>query len=328
LTIESWAERYGHIRTDLALEHHETVRGDYPQGMPGVEFHEEEHDDIKVTHVAVTSAEGERLMGKPIGDYITIESLALRQRNRALQDRIAAVFAEQLEEMLPANWHHALVVGLGNAQATPDALGPRAVNELLITRHIRDFVPEELKGKLQSVAAIAPGVLGTTGIETGEVIRGIVEHIKPDVVIAIDALAARSPDRVVTSIQLANTGIAPGSGIGNKRTAITQESLGVPVIAAGVPTVVHATTIGAMALDLLVDEMRGKRQFVSIVAEMDQEDRLALVHEVMDPRTGNMMVTPKEIDVQILDMARIVAGGINAALHRAIGADNLASYLM
>lgn len=326
--MQSWAERYGHIRTDLALEHHETVSQDHPQGTPGVRFHEEDRDGVRLTHVCVTTREGERIMGKPIGDYVTLESEALRHRNREVQDRVAAIFAEQLESLLPSGWRSALVVGLGNALATPDALGPQAVGQLLITRHVRDYVPQELKGKLQSVAAIAPGVLGTTGIETGEVILGVVERIKPDVVIAIDALAARSPERIVASIQLSNTGITPGSGIGNRRVAITQESLGIPVIAAGVPTVVHATVIAATALDLLVDQLRDKSQFFSIVSEMEQEDRLALIHEVLSQETGNMMVTPKEIDVCILDMARIVAAGINAALHRGIGADNLASYLM
>lgn len=326
--MTSWAERYGHVRTDLALEHHETIRDDYPGGMPGVRFHEDTRDDIKITRVEVFSPEGEKIMGKAQGDYITVECPDLRRRNRELQDEVAIIFSEQLESLLQQGWDSAFIVGLGNWNATPDALGPRAVGQLLVTRHLRDFVPEELAGKLKSVAAIAPGVLGTTGIETGEIIRGIVEHVHPDLVIAIDSLAARSPDRVVTSIQLSNTGIHPGSGIGNKRVGITRETLGVPVIACGVPTVVHATTIAAVAIDLLVDQMRGQVQFFDIVGEMDQHDRIGLVHEVLSPDVRNLMVTPKEIDVHILDMARIVASGINAALHRGIGADNLARYLM
>lgn len=326
--MTSWSERYAHVRTDLALEHHETVRGDYPGGTPGVRFDEQDHDGVKITRVEVFSPEGADIMGKPQGDYITIECPELRRRNRELQDDVAAIFGEQLETLLPEGWESAFIVGLGNWNATPDALGPRAVGQLLVTRHLRDFVPDELKGKLRSVAAIAPGVLGTTGIETSEIIRGIVGRVRPDVVIAIDSLAARSPDRVVTSIQLSNTGIHPGSGIGNKRVGITRETLGVPVIACGVPTVVHATTIAAAAIDLLVDQMRGQAQFFDIVAEMDQQDRIGLIHEVLSPDVSNLMVTPKEIDVHILDMARIVAAGINAALHRGIGADNLSRYLM
>lgn len=326
--MTSWSERFGYVRTDLALEHHEALRGDFPEGMPGVRFHEENRNGIRITRVEVTSPEGERIMGKPQGDYITIECPELRRRNRELQDEVAIIFSEQLETLLPSGWDSTLIVGLGNWNATPDALGPRAVGQLLVTRHLREFVPEELKGQLRSVAAIAPGVLGTTGIETGEIIRGLVEHVRPDFVIAIDSLAARSPDRVVTSIQLSDTGIHPGSGIGNKRVGVTRETLGVPVIACGVPTVVHATTIAAVAIDLLVDRLRGQVQFFDIVNEMDQRDRIGLVHEVLSPDISNLMVTPKEIDVHILDMARILASGLNAALHRGIGADNLARYLM
>ena len=183
------------------------------------EVTEEHHDGITVTRVKVWSEEGERIMGKAKGNYITIEAPGLRRRNWGLQQDVGNILSREVRALFskgqePQSY---LVVGLGNWRATADSLGPRVARHILVTRHLREYVPEDIKGKLKAVSAIAPGVLGITGIETGEIVLGIVEKARPDAVIAIDALAARSVDRITTTVQLADTGIHPGSGVGNKR---------------------------------------------------------------------------------------------------------------
>jgi spore protease len=233
-----------------------------------------------------------------------------------VQEEVAQVFVQEIHNIMPlGDEAQVFVAGLGNWQATPDSLGPRVVGQLLVTRHLQEFVPPELRGCLRSVSAMAPGVMGLTGIETGEIIWGVTERIRPDVVLAIDALAARSADRILTTIQLADTGIHPGSGVGSNRVGITKETLGVPVIAIGVPTVVHASTIAHDTIELLVDKFRDQAQFYDIVREMDGSDKRELIAEVLAPTLGDLMVTPKEIDVLILEMSKVLAGALNAALH-------------
>jgi len=302
-------------RTDLALEATDILRGQVGGEIPGVQVNEEKRDGITITRVRVLDERGERAIGKVKGTYVTIEAPDLRKRNRELQEQVARVIGRELQGMLPPGIDYlALVVGLGNWKATPDALGPRVVNNILVTRHLQDYVPQDLKGGLRPVAAIAPGVLGTTGIETGEVIRGVVDRIRPGAVVAIDALAARSVKRIMTTIQIADSGIHPGSGVGTKRTGITRETLGVPVIAIGVPTVVHAITIASDTLDLLVNQLRGSNQLYQILQQMGSQDQRSLIEEVLSPEVGDLMVTPKEVDTLIDDTSHLLAGGINAAL--------------
>jgi len=314
-------------RTDLALEAHEMNSGH--GAVPGVDVTEETTADAVITRVNIHSEAGERVMGKPCGNYITIEARSLRERNRALQERVAALFAAELCRLMPEREQLSiLVVGLGNWNATPDALGPQVVSNLLITRHLNQNVPADVRGGLRSVCAVAPGVLGLTGIETGEIIMGIVAQIQPDIVIAVDALAARHVDRIFTTIQISDTGINPGSGVGHKRVGINQETLSVPVLAVGVPTVVHAVTIASNTVELLVKQLRRQKQaFYEIIAEMEEQDQQRLINEVLTPAVGSMMVTPKEIDVYIEDFAKIVAGGMNIAFHPGIDSDQAFSYL-
>ncbi len=315
------------IRTDLALEAREYARGGREQEVPGVSVTEERTESTLVTRVMIDTPEGVAAMGKPIGHYITVEAPKLRGHNRVVEDEVASVFAAELARMTNlTDDSSVLVVGLGNWNATPDALGPRVVSDLLITRHLQDFVPPELKGRLRSVCAVAPGVLGLTGIETGDIIRGIAERVQPDIVVAVDALAARKLDRILTTIQIADTGITPGSGVGNKRVGVTQETIGCPVVAIGVPTVVHASTIAYDTIDLLLHEFRGQTQFYEILAEMDQEDKRKLISEVLSPAVGDLMVTPKEIDVHIVEMARVVANGLNSAFHPGIDQSDMNRY--
>lgn len=316
------------IRTDLALEAHAALRGGAGVEIPGVKVDEERVGEATVTRVVIMSREAERLMGKMAGRYVTIEAPGLRPRNRDLQEEIAKVLARELIRMTGLGPHQeVLVVGLGNWNATPDALGPRVIGNLLVTRHLGNYVPAELKGQLRPVAAMAPGVLGLTGIETGEIIKGVVDRIRPDAVICVDALAAKSLDRIATTIQIADTGINPGSGVGNKRAGITEQNLGLPVYAIGVPTVVHASTIANDTLELLVDQLRGRNQFCEMISQIDGEDKRALIDEVLSPSVGDLVVTPKEIDALINDMSRVIAGGINSALHPGIGPEEISRYL-
>jgi len=318
------------FRTDLADEAREFIEGRRRARIPGVDVEEARTSECHVTRVHVSTPEAAELMGKPPGHYVTIEAPGLLKRSRPIQEEVAQTFVRELHNLMPLDdGAEIFVAGLGNWQSTPDSLGPRVVGQLLITRHLHDYVPPELKGGLRSVAAVAPGVMGLTGIETGEIIWAITERIKPDVVVAIDALAAKSAERILTTIQLADTGIHPGSGVGNKRLAITKETLGVPVIAIGVPTVVHASTIAYDTIELLVEKFRGRAQFYEILREMDSDSRRELIDEVLAPSVGDLMVTPKEIDVLILEMSKVLAGALNAALHPRIdlARDDFTEYL-
>lgn len=312
------------VRTDLALEALPPSR----ELCPGVRVEEDETDIALVTRVFVENEFGAWRIGKPPGVYVTIEAEGLRRTNRAVQEQIGEVLARELCRLLPYGPDSgALIVGLGNWNATPDALGPRVVNDVLITRHLYEQIPSEKRGGLRPVAALAPGVLGLTGIETGEIIRGVVDRIRPAFVLAIDALAARSIRRIGTTIQLTNTGIHPGSGVGNKRVGITTETLGVPVLAIGVPTVVHARTIAWDTIEILIDQLKNNYKLFAIVDEMHRDDKRSLIDEVLGPAVGNLMVTPKEIDVLINEVSRVIAGGLNVALHPDIDPEEIARYI-
>lgn len=314
-------------RTDLALEAREMITRQVSQEVPGVLVETSEDDEILITRVDITTAQAEQMMGKAQGKYVTIEAQGLRYKNTPLQEKIMNYLAQELAGLaqLPQN-ATILVVGLGNWNVTPDALGPRAVDKIVVTRHLQDMLSPELKGGVRSICAIAPGVLGITGMETAEIVHGIVGKIQPDLVVAIDALAAASSHRVITTVQLANTGIHPGSGVGNKRFGLTKESLGVPVIAIGVPTVVHASTIAMDTIHTLQEHSSFARYFKSM-ENLTEQDRQVIVRQVLPDTLGDLMVTPKEVDRLIADIADVVAGGINQAMHPGIDYENIHLYL-
>ena len=314
-------------RTDLALEAREMLNRKVSEEIPGVIVETIEDEEIMITKVSITTPEAEHSMGKGQGKYITIEAQGLKYKDTPLQEKIMKILAKELAELtdLPKD-AMILIIGLGNRNVTPDALGPRAVEKIVVTRHLQGMLSPELKGGVRSVCAIAPGVLGITGMETVEIVQGIVSKVKPDLVIAIDALAAASSKRVLTTVQLANTGISPGSGVGNKRFGLTKESLGVPVIAIGVPTVVHASTIAMDTLDTLQEHAHFARYFKSM-ENLSDEDRKTIVSQVLPEVLGDLMVTPKEVDRFIEDIAVVVAGGINQAMHPHIDYENIYRYL-
>lgn len=314
-------------RTDLALEAREMLTKRVNETIPGVQMETSEDDEVIITRVDITTPEAEKMMGKTRGKYITIEAQGLRYKNTPLQEKVMNFLAKELANMvtLPRD-ATVLIVGLGNWNVTPDALGPRAVDKIVVTRHLQEMLSPELKGGVRSICAIAPGVLGITGMETAEIVAGIVSKIKPNLVIAIDALAAASSHRVITTVQLANTGIHPGSGVGNKRFGLTQQSLGVPVVAIGVPTVVHASTIAMDTINTLQQHASFARYFKSLESLSDG-DRQVIVRQVLPEALGDLMVTPKEVDRLIADIANVVAGGINQAMHPNIDYENIHMYL-
>jgi spore protease len=271
--------------------------------------------------------EAERALGKVRGNYVTIESPHLRSQSKEVQEDLAQTFAREFLRLAPiAPEATVLVAGLGNWQATPDALGPRTVQYLTVTRHLHSLVPPELRGGMRPVCAIAPGVLGLTGIETGEIIRGVVSNVRPDLVVVVDALASMSTSRLGATIQMGDTGIRPGSGVGNKRLGITRDSLGVPVIAVGVPTVVAAETIALDAMGFVQGQGRapgaGPGQGFP-----EEAQRRQFLSRMLAPYFGSLVVTPKEIDDLVEDLATVVAAGLNAALHPSMDWDKVLAYL-
>ncbi|WP_019536080.1 GPR endopeptidase [Paenibacillus ginsengihumi] len=321
------------VRTDLALEARDMAS---PAGspIPGVHSDVSEENGIKVSRIDVVTAEGAQALGKLPGHYVTIEVPGLRGKDSDLQDRVATVFAKEFESFLQkldiGPKAKTLVIGLGNWNVTPDALGPLVVENVMVTRHYFELMPDQVSPGYRAVSAVAPGVLGTTGIETGEIVQGIVEKSRPDLVIAVDALASRALERVNTTIQIADTGIHPGSGIGNKRKGLTVDTLGVPVIAIGVPTVVYASTIVNNAFDMMrahfARETANTSHILGLMDSLQEQERLELVKEVLSPLGHDLLVTPKEIDQFIEDIANIIASGLNAALHEAVDADNVSAY--
>ena len=288
------------IRTDLAMESRE-ING----GLSGIAIHSCRRGAIEETHVCVETEEAARALEKARGTYITLSHSALAQCPAEERADMARAIAEALGRLLPS-FGDVLVVGLGNRRMTADALGSRVLEDLLVTRHLRDIPDESLHGRLRGVCAVAPGVLGVTGLETAEVVQGIVEHVRPAAIVAIDALAARESSRICTTVQITDTGIRPGSGVGNHRAGLTQETLGVPVIAIGVPMVVYASVIARDALSLLLEDIG-----------MDESEHAqamdTLIGKLTNQGMGELVVTPREVDELVGRVSRILADGLNLA---------------
>jgi spore protease len=361
------------VRTDLAVEARAMAleqtdspgaNSDDSSHIAGVIVKEWEEEGISISSLEIKD-EGSKIVGKKPGRYLTLETQGIRQKDTDLQEKVIDVFAKQFSQFLldlkiPKD-ASCLVVGLGNWNVTPDALGPLAVENLLITRHLFKLQPENVEEGFRPVSAIAPGVMGLTGIETSDIISGVIEQSKPDFVIAIDALAARALGRVNTTIQISDTGIHPGSGVGNKRKALSKETFGIPVIAIGIPTVVDAVSITSDTIDYILkhfgremnegdrpsrsltpagmsfgekriltdDDMPSeehRQQFLGIVGSLEDEEKRKLIHEVLSPLGHNLMVTPKEVDMFIDDMANVIASGLNTALHQHVNQDNSGGY--
>ena len=284
------------IRTDLALEARE-MWGEEGE-LRGVIVEEEEDPvmEIHTTTVVIESENGAKAMGKPVGTYITLEVPKMAEEDEDYHREISMKIAQHLRKLSGEEIKSVLIAGLGNRDVTPDALGPRVVSNIYITRHlVREYGQSFIGNTNQMISAIAPGVMAQTGMETLEILHGVVKETKPDLVIVIDALAARSTKRLNRTIQITDTGINPGSGVGNHRNAINKETMGIPVIALGVPTVVDAATIVCDIMGELLE---------------DDEKRQEL-REKMSPALNTMFVTPKNIDEDIKRISFTISEGLN-----------------
>lgn len=295
--------RYG-IRTDLALEATERFTEENVE-IRGVEISEDydEEKDVRTTVVKITTENGARIMGRPQGNYITIEAPGLSMSDEDYHREISEKLALHLKKLIHLEREQSiLVVGLGNSAITADSLGPHVVDNLYITRHmIREYGLKSMgKERMHRVSGIIPGVMAQTGMETSEIVHGIVTETKPDVVIAIDALAARSTRRLNRTIQITDTGINPGSGVGNHRVGLTEENLQVKVIGIGVPTVVDAATIVRDSMAHLLDALE----------ETEQKEFL---EEMISPHLHTMFVTPRDVDETVKYLSYTISEGLNIA---------------
>ncbi|SHE56103.1 GPR endopeptidase [Clostridium fallax] len=320
------------VRTDLAVEAREIYKNVHKKEVDGVVIEENERDNIKITKVDVTTKDGAIKIGKPIGTYITIDIPEFTHYDGEIMDEVSKVLSDSLKDLVKINKDNtALVVGLGNWNITPDALGPKVVDKIMITRHLKAIMPDSIDDSIRPVCALAPGVLGITGIETGEIIKSIADKINPNLIICIDALASRKLERVNKTIQISNTGISPGAGIGNNRMEINEENLGIPVIAIGVPTVVEASTIVNDAMDLVLDEMISEAtkggEFYNMLKSIDKNEKSHMIKSLLNPYVGDLMVTPKEVDIVIDSVSKIISNGLNMALQPELDMEDINKFM-
>lgn len=309
------------MRTDLALETREKFQEDNVE-IKGVQINENyiEKTDIQITEVIIETENAAKAMGKPKGTYITLEAPNMMEPDEGYHREISDELALQIKKLLKnqGKEQSVLVVGLGNRQVTPDALGPNVVDNLLITRHVIKEYGKYAIGneEVQIVSSIVPGVMAQTGMEPVEVINGIIKETTPDAVIVIDALAARNTKRLNRTIQITDTGINPGSGVGNHRSGINQDSVGIPVIAIGIPTVVDAATIVQDTMKNLIDameEIQGGEKLAKAYDSFNEFEKYQLIQEVISPHLNGMFVTPKDIDETIKRLSYTVSEGLNIA---------------
>ena len=308
------------FRTDLALERREIFKkaNKIEDEIEGIETEEEsDSSGIVTTRVKILNEAGQSALGKPIGNYITIDIKKIKNIDEEGIQNAADILSIELKKLIDEKIGKSddiLIVGLGNEYVTPDSLGPKAINEIDITRHLLNYMPEVLEEGTRPVSAISPGVLGTTGIETLEILKGIVDNIKPKLIIVIDALASRSIERISSTIQLADTGIVPGAGVGNTRKEISIKTLGIPVIAIGIPTVVESAVLVNDCLNLFIEKLQQDANSNEYLNKLKEQDNYEQIKEALNPNDYNMIVTPKEIDELIENMKDIVARGINFSL--------------
>ncbi|MBR3134822.1 MAG: GPR endopeptidase [Clostridia bacterium] len=297
------------FRTDLADERTILLKEEiHKQDIDGITTSTKQYsNNVNVCTVNVINEIGSKKIDKKIGIYktINIENIDIISNDEL--EEITEVFVQELSPIIN-NFQSLLIVGLGNEDTTADSIGPKVIKNLEITRHIMKYHPELLPSNSKEISAIFPGVLGTTGIETQEILKGIVNYTKPEALVVIDALASNNISRLLKTIQICNTGIVPGAGVGNKRDEISFETLGIPVIAIGVPTVVSAATIVADTLDILTQQF----EEFSFIKNSSHSDKQKLIEVVLEPAHFNLAVMPKEIDTLVDNMKEIISSGINA----------------
>lgn len=308
------------FRTDLANERIDIYKKAMTEKgkIDGIESEKDKvQDNVEIERVKITNENGEKIIGKPQGNYITIDMKNLKIAQDQEIESLSSILKNELVKMIDKYVNKQgdiLVVGLGNVYSTPDALGPKVINNTDVTRHIKKYMPQYIDKDARTVSAIAPGVLGTTGIETVEILKGIVENVKPQLIIVIDSLASKNIGRIGTTIQISDTGIIPGAGVGNKRNEISMYTLNIPVIAIGVPTVVDLATITNDCIDLFITNLQEKGQSNDKLNDLKENNNYEEIKEALIPQDSNMIVTPKEIDKLIENMSEVIASGINMSL--------------
>lgn len=312
------------VRTDLALEERESFPGDGGE-ISGVSLREwqEEKSQVKLTEVKILDERGAAAMGKPRGTYLTLEADQLSEKDDNYHEEVSEELAKHIRKlmknMVTKENPRILVVGLGNASVTPDALGPKTVGNLQVTRHWNQQYGEDFckKKGWPVLSGIVPGVMAQTGMETAEILKGIIHETSPDLLIAVDALAARSIRRLGTTIQLTDTGIHPGSGVGNHRHSLTKESLGVPVLAVGVPTVVGAAAIVHDTVNTMIQTLASSmatKGMGDFIQEMSPDQQYDLIRELLEPEFGSLYVTPPNIDEMVGELSYTISEGIHQAV--------------
>lgn len=364
-TISKSTEPVYTVRTDLAVETKDMYieREQKSDKVPGVTVKNKTYHDVKLNKMII-SPKGEETLQKKQGTYITIYADGVKKQDTKKQHHAASVLSEEIRDLLVSSHvspdAKGLIVGLGNWDVTPDALGPKTVENILVTNHLFELDYETVASGYRPVAAISPGVMGVTGMETSDIVRSVIKQFKPQFVIVVDALASRSIERINETIQLTDSGIHPGSGVGNHRKELSKETLGIPVIAIGVPTVVDAVSIASDTLDYILMHMgrewkekdqpknnlltstmpinhkdltdkdlpdkAERNTFLGLVGNLTDAEKRTLIEEVLTPMGHNLIVTPKEVDGFMNDMAVVVAEAINVALHEEISIDSQANY--
>ena len=308
------------FRTDLAVERRDIYNkaNSLENDVDGIECEKEDiNDKISVTRVKITNENGENAINKPKGEYITLDIKKIKYMEDETINECASILSKEISKIVDMHvdkQEPVLVVGLGNAYVTPDALGPKVANGIEVTRHIIKYCPQFVKEGTRSISAISPGVLGVTGIETLEIVKGIVENVKPKLVIAIDSLCSKNIDRIGSTIQISDTGIVPGAGVGNTRAELSKNTLGIPVVAIGIPTVVEAATLVSDGIDVFINRLQEKAESNEYLNKLKEQDNYEEVKEALNVGEYNMIVTPKEIDDLIEKMKDVIARGINYAV--------------
>ncbi len=307
------------FNTDLADERRDIFKkANNLEKIPGIETEEfNEENNIKTSIVKIKDKQGEDAIGKPIGTYITIDIKNLKIADENEIQKASEIVTKELKKILQNHINKEddiLIVGLGNEYVTPDSLGPKVVKEIDITRHFLKYTPEYIDPNTRPVSAIAPGVLGTTGIETVEIIKGVSDNIRPKLIIVIDSLASKSIERISSTIQISDTGIVPGAGVENARNEISKNTLGIPVVAVGVPMVVDAATIATDSINIFVEKLQQEGESNEYLNKLKETDKYGIIKEALMPKDYNLIVTPKEIDGLIENMKDVITRGINFAL--------------
>ena len=306
------------FKTDMADERRDIYKkaNNLENEINGIKCELEEKPEIKITRVQISNEEGKMALNKEIGNYVTIDIKKINNISDIQKEAIISAFSIELQNICKnfiKDGDDVLVFGLGNKNLVADALGSKVIDNIKVTRHINKFFPERFSGNSRSVSAISPGVMGLTGIETIEIVKGIVQNINPKLIIAIDSLASKNMERINKSIQISDTGIVPGSGVKNSQKGLNEANIGIPVIAVGVPTVIESSIIINDAINLFIDKLK-KSNKSKYFDELKNQDNYEKIKESLNPKNLNLIVTPKEIDELVQEMASIISTGINNTL--------------